>query len=199
MAPVGVITVAGLLALCAAVSNGTAKLLAPPTGDPGGLALLARVHHAYVNVSAVTIWGDSGALSFRFTVVLRSGFALAEQYVGTEPTGRTMLVARRGSSTFAREPGTSCWRRLAASDPQALEDIGLRFPDLPRMKLERPRRTASGWLLPVVSDGAPFLLAIDGTSMLIRSITIGAGGKRVLERVGTLRSVPRLLLPKPRC
>ena len=67
------------------------------------------------------------------------------------------------------------------------------------MKLERPRRTASGWLLPLVSDGGPFLFAIKGKSMLIRSITIGAGGKRVLERVGTLRSVPRLLVPKPRC
>ena len=195
----GVVTVAGLLALCAAVSTGTAQLLAPPTGDPLGLALLGRVHHAYVNVPAVTIRGGSGALTFRFTVVLRSGLAVAEQYVGTEPAGTTLLVARRGSPTFAREPGTSCWRQLMASDPQALEDIGLRFPDLPRMKLERPRRTAGGWLLPVVSDGGPFLFAIDRKSMLIRSITIGAGGKRVLERVGALRSVPRLLLPKPRC
>jgi hypothetical protein len=67
------------------------------------------------------------------------------------------------------------------------------------MRLQRPRRTASGWLLPVVGDGGHTVFLIDAKSMLLRSITIANGGKRILERVSALRSAPILLTPHPRC
>jgi hypothetical protein len=188
-----------LLALCLAVAASAARRLAPPTGDAGGLALLARVHRAYVGVPAVEVSGRVGSLSFRITLVLGSAIGIAEQFVGREPSGTTMLVAMRGP-TFAREPGSSCWRRLPASAPQSFGNIGLHFPDQPGMTVKAPRRTSAGWLLPVVIDGGPATFAIDGKSMLIRSITITAQqGSRIVEQVGALRSVPRLLVPEPRC
>jgi hypothetical protein len=191
---------AGLLALCVTVATGTARPLAsPPTGDAKGLALLARVHRAYVRVPGVALSGRAGTLSFRFTLVLRSGIGVAEQFVGKAASGTTMLVAQRGSPTLAHEPGTHCWRQLAASDPQSFENIGLRFPDQPRMRVKAPQRKPGGWLLPVVDPDGPVTFAIDATSLLIRSVTLATPGQRVVEHVAVLRSAPRLLVPKPRC
>ena len=180
-------------------STAGARSLAPPSGNRQGLRLLARVNEAYVHVPAAALSGHAGAFAFRFTVVLRSGVVVAEQDVVSGPGGTTELVRRQGAPTFAREPGSTCWRRLAASDRQALEGVGLRFPDQPHMRLQRPRRTASGWLLPVVGDGGHTVFLIDAKSMLLRSITIANGGKRILERVSALRSAPILLTPHPRC
>lgn len=177
----------------------SAGALAPPSGDRAGLALLARVNRAYARVPAVTIWGRSGIFAFRFEVVLRSGVIVAEQFVGSGPTGTTELVRNQGSPTFAREAGSACWRRLASADQQALDDIGLRFPDEPHMRVEAPRRTRGGWLLPVVGDGGRTVFVIDAKSTLLRSITIASSGKRVLEHVSSLRSVPILLTARPRC
>jgi hypothetical protein len=182
-----------------AVTPSAGQPLAPPTGDARGLALLARVHRAYVSVPAVAVSGRAGSLSFRFTLVLSSGISIAEQFVGSGPSGTTTLVARRGSPTFAREPGSRCWRRLAASDPQSFENIGLAFPDQPRMHAGAPRRTPSGWLLPVVVEDDPGTFAIEGKTMLVRSLTISTHGSRILEHVVALRSVPTLLIPEPRC
>src|SRR5439155_12701897 len=91
--------VAGLPAACVVVATGAGRPPAPPTGDARGLALLARVHRAYVNVPAVAVSGRAGSLSFRFTLVLSSGIGIAEQFVGNGPSGTTTLVARRGAPT----------------------------------------------------------------------------------------------------
>jgi len=192
---------AGLSALAVVMAASAAPRPAPPTGDPAGLALLQRVHRTYVGTPAVAVSGQAGSLAFRFTLVLRSGVGVAEQFVGRTTSGTTTLVARRGSPTFAREPGSSCWRRLPASAPQSFENLGLHFPDQPGMIVKAPRRTASGWLLPVVIDGAPAALAIDGKSLLIHTISIGAAtpGTRVVEHVAVLRSAPKLFVPEPVC
>jgi hypothetical protein len=188
-----------LLALSVAVARSGAQPLAPPTGDAGGLTLLERVHQAYVGVPAVTLSGRAGSLSFRFTLLLHKGRGIAEQFVSSGPSGTTKLVARRGSPTFAREPGSSCWRPLAASDPQSFENIGLPFPDQPHMRLKAPRQTATEWLLPVVADGGPGTFAIDRKAMLIRSFTLTTHGIRIIEQARALHSAPTLLLPQPRC
>ena len=109
------------------------------------------------------------------------------------------MVARRGTGTFARDPARPCWRRVPASDPQALEDIGGRFPDSRGMRVKSPRRTASGWLLPVVSDGSDLTFAIDGKSSLISTLTVVEQGSRVVEQVRSLRKAPALATPQPRC
>ncbi len=171
----------------------------PPTGDRAGLALLERVHHAYADVPAVALTGQAGTLSFRFIVVLRSGIVVAEQFEGREPSKVTMLVARRGGPTFAREPGTSCWRALRSSDPQAFENIGLQFPDQPRMRVRAPRTTSTGWLLPVVVDGDPGTFTIDRGSVRVRLISVGPPGHLALERVSVLHDVPRLTSVVPHC
>ena len=171
----------------------------PPTGDHEGLALLVRVHQAYADVPAVGVSGRTGTLSFRFTLVLSSGVVVAEQFVGREPSRVTMLVARRGGPTLAREPGSSCWQTLRSSDPQAFENVGLYFPDQPAMKVRVPQPTSTGWLLPVVVQGDPGTFSIDRSSTQVRSITIGVGSHRVLEHVTDLQSVPHLSTVEPRC
>src|SRR5436190_2357665 len=110
--------IAALLASCSASETRAASGPASATGDPAGLALLARVHRAYSHVPGVGVSGQAGALSFRFTLVLDSGIVVAEQFVGRQPSSVTMLVARRGGPTYAREPGTSCWRPQRSSGSQ---------------------------------------------------------------------------------
>jgi hypothetical protein len=190
---------ASLLAVCPAAAARAGQRVAPPTGDADGLALLARVHRAYRSVPAVAISGRTGSLSFRFALVLRSGIGIAEQFVASGPSGKTMLVARRGTPTFARNPGSSCWRRLAATDRQSFNNIGLPFPDQPRMQVKHPRRTQTGWLLPIVVDDGPLVFVIDGRSMLIRSFNLSTQGSRIVEQAHNLSSAPTLLVPQPRC
>jgi len=188
-----------LLGSSAASAGRAASRTAPPTGDRAGLALLERVHHAYADVPAVAVTGQAGTLSFRFIVVLRSGIVVAEQFEGREPSKITMLVARRGGPTFAREPGSSCWQALRSSDPQAFENIGLQFPDQPRMRVRAPRTTSTGWLLPVVVDGDPGTFTIDRGSVRVRLISVGPPGHLALEHVSVLHDVPRLTSVAPHC
>jgi hypothetical protein len=188
-----------LLGSNAASAGRPARGSTAPTGDHDGLALLLRVHHAYAGAPAVAVSGRVGTLSFRFTLVLSSGIAIAEQFVGREPSRTTTLVARRGGPTFAREPGSSCWRTLRSSDPQAFENLGLHFPDQPAMTVRAPQPTSAGWLLPVVVDGDPGTFSIDRSSAQVRSITVGAGGHRIVEHVTVLQSVPHLSTAEPRC
>jgi hypothetical protein len=191
-------TLVGLVALVLGAGSSSERSLSQPSGDAAGLALLARVHHAYLHVPAVTLSGRSGSLSFRFTLVLRSGIGVAEQFVGREPNGTTMLVAH-GSPTFVRDPGTSCWRPLAASSPQTFANIGLPFPDQTPMRVRAPRRTPAGWALPVVAAGDAGTFAIDGRSLLVRSFTLDSQGAAVVEKATALHSTPKLPDPRPRC
>jgi hypothetical protein len=189
----------GLLALCVAVTPSAGQSVAPPSGDPAGLAMLARVHRAYVAVPGVTLLGRAGSLSFRFTFALRSGVEAAEQVTVSTPNGTATFVARRDAATFVRHPGSSCWRRLPSSSAQTISSLGLPFPDQPHMRVKPPRRTRTGWLLPVAGDGGPATFAIDGKSMLIRSLTLASQGTRIVEYARTLASRPQLALPEPRC
>ena len=95
------------------------------------------------------------------------------------------------------DPGRSCWRRVASSSKQSIESIGPGFPDQPHMQVKSPRRTRTGWLLPVAGDGGPGTFAIDGKSMLIRSLT--TQGTRIVEHAHTLESSPTLPASEPRC
>lgn len=189
---------ASVVAFAASCIAASATAAQPPTGDARGLALLARVHHAYVGVPGVAISGRTASFTYRFALVLRAGIGVAEQFVSTGPAGTTKLVALRGSPTFVRAPGSSCWRRLAPSARQSFQNIGLPFPDQPRMRVGAPRRTATGWLLPVVLEDGALAFAIDGTTLLIRSLD-PAQGAGAVEHAESLRSAPRLLVPEPRC
>lgn len=191
-------TLIGLAVLALGAGSSSGRSLSRPSGDAAGLMLLARVHHAYLHVPAVTLSGRSGSLSFRFTLVLRSGVGVAEQFVGRQPNGTTMLVAH-GTPTFVRDLGTSCWRPLAASSPQTFDNIGLPFPDQTPMRVRAPHRVPGGWVLPVVAAGDSGTFAIDGKSLLVRSFTLDSQGAAVLEKATTLHSTPTFPDPEPRC
>jgi hypothetical protein len=196
-----VILAAALTALAPLAARATTDARAgAPTGDARGLALLGRVHRAYAGVPGVVVSGRTGTLSFRFTLVLAAGTATAEEFDGHDTGGVTTLVARRPGPTYAREPGSSCWRPLSPSDPQAFENLGLPFPDQPAMAVHAPKKTARGWDLTAVADGTPATLAIDGATLQVRSITIAPRpGLRISERVAALASAPRVTTPSPRC
>ena len=194
----GVAAILVLLSCDAASARQGAVWVAPPTGDRDGLALLVRIHHAYVSAPAVTVSGRSGMLLFHWTLVLRSGVGIAEEFVAHEPSKTTLLVAARGGPTCAREPGSPCWRALRSSDPQALDNLGLPFPDQPAMEVRAPQTTSTGALLPIVVDREPGRLSVDHSSH-VRLITVNAGGRRILEHVTVPRLVPKFARPEPRC
>jgi len=183
-----------------------ARRAAPaPRGNAQGLALLRRVHGAYRHVAAVQMTTRLGAERARFTLWLRKGVATAEQFVGVTPSGTTILVERASGPTYAREAGATCWRRLARSDSQSLEDVGMRFPDDYRMLVEAPRRKGATWLLPIVSQGrypgerSAFTLHIDASTMRIKTETGRVSGHTLTEYVKTLNRRPKLATPTPAC
>jgi hypothetical protein len=88
---------------------------------------------------------------------------------------------------------------VAVSNPQTIDSIGLPFPDQPHMQVKSPRRTGSGWLLPVAGDGGPVTFAIDGTSLLLRTITVATQASHIVEHAVTLTSHPTLASAEPRC
>ncbi len=200
---IGAVRVRGLLIGCLVGTTGLvvcgSGLARGPSGDPRGLALLARVHAAYRHVPAVEVTGRNGAFRAHFSLLLHSGVATAEGYVGTSPVGVTRLVARGGGPTYAREPGTACWRKLRRSDSQSLTDIGTRFPDVPHMRVKAPRRVGSVWLLPFVAKGHVFTLRISTRPLQLETLSITERGKTVTEHEKALQAKPTLPVPTPSC
>jgi len=174
---------------------------APPTGDPKGLALLDRVHGAYRSVPAVSIQLKLGTSTFVASVVLDSGVDVAERLVIRTPSGTTTSVARRGGPTFVRDAGKTCWRRLAASDPKALDDLGLRFPGHRGIRVGAPSSTATTWRLRFVSEGGrPAFYLIEKKSLRVRSITFTENGRSAyVEHVRTLGAAPAIPSASPVC
>jgi hypothetical protein len=146
-----------------------------------------------------------GAVTARFTLLLRDGVAVGEEYVGETPTGTTILVASGSGPTYAREPGTNCWRRLLATDSQSLEDIGLRFPDAYKTIVGAPTRSGSEWLLPVTTEnrspgeGGGGTMYINATTMLVDSETLRLHGRTLIDHVQALTRQPHLSRPQPTC
>jgi hypothetical protein len=187
------------LAVTVALVCAAAVHAAPPSGNAKGLALLARMHTAYRSVPAVAISLRLGTTSFDSTVVLRSGLVVGEQLVVRTPTGTTTMVARGRGPTFSRSAGASCWRRLSRKDKLAFDDLGLRFPDEPGLRVEAPRSTATAWLLDVISNGQPATYVVDKKSHRIRSVTVRSNGGVLTESVRSLGSAPKLAVPSRLC
>ena len=200
----GATALAAALLLSAPAAN--ARRATPaPHGNAQGLSLLRRVHAAYQHVPAVQTRARLGPVREQFTLSLRNGIATAEQFLGVGPTGTTILVARGSGPTYAREAGTSCWRRLTRSNSQSLEDVGVRFPDSYRMLVKAPRRAGAAWLLPVVSQGrfpnekVAVTLRVDASTLLLESEAARVGGHTVTQRVRELTRRPKLATPTPAC
>jgi hypothetical protein len=184
----------------APTTSSTRPRAASLRGSSAGMKLLRRVTSSYGPVPAVLLTASLGALSARFTVILRRGIVVAEEFVGKAAGRTTRLVAPPDSPTYALEPGTTCWRALSASDPQALMDIGERFPILPRaVAVSAPARTPGGWLLRVSAATVTSTYAVDRATLHVDAITISEGHKSFTERVQALSAAPTLLTPAPRC
>ncbi|HLY85150.1 MAG TPA: hypothetical protein VKO84_01370 [Gaiellaceae bacterium] len=194
-----------LALLSSASAANTQKGVPAPRGNTQGLALLRQVHAAYLHVPAAQTRARIGAESEHFTLVLQAGITTAEQFVAIGPSGSIVLVARRGGPTYAREAGTTCWRRLAQSNPQTLEDVGLRFPDDYRMFVKAPRRAGAAWLLPVAGSGrypdekGTFTFHINANTMLVQSEVSHISGHTLTNHVKALNRAPRLTTPTPTC
>jgi hypothetical protein len=177
----------------------------PPTGNAQGLALLARVHRAYQRVPAVTTVAHLNGIEARFTLVLRRDVVVAEEFVGITAAGTTTLVARGSGPTYAREEGTRCWRRLAPSDRQSLDDLGLPFPDGYTTVVGRPARRGAEWLLPIrttgrfPNEGGSFTLHVDAATLLVQRETGRVSGRQLTNTVEALAAGPALPSPQPLC
>ena len=169
--------------------------------DARGLALAARIARAYASAPAVIATGEAGRLPIRFVSILTRGTVVAEEFLGMGPTGNTYLVASRGSPTFARPPGASCWRPLASSSPQRLTDVGKRFPPLfaTGSRIGAPRRTSGAEALTLTGNGASVTVTVDARTLRIRTITIVAKNERATEHVRALTSKPTLISAQPHC
>ena len=176
---------------------------ASTAGKPKGRALLERIRRAYRNVPAILIVDNTSPVHSRTTVVLRSGVAFAQQTIATTRTGqKTTYVARLGSRTFVRRPGSKCWRRQGPP----ISGIGHRFPDIRGSHVEAPKASRSGWLMPVVTDApsravtrvARLVFDVDrNTHRIRRIVTPGTDGG--VAFVTTLHKTPRLATLSPRC
>jgi len=182
--------------VCAAAAYAKPK---PPSGDPKGLALLGRVHGAYRNVPGITSHLRLGTTSFATTIVLRSGVVVGEQLAVQTPTGTTTTVARGSGPTYARDAGKTCWRRLSASDQQAFDDLGMRFPDEPGLRVKAPRSAGTTWKLDVLASNQPATFVIDKRSLRVKSVTFSNNGSTFTEAVRTLKSAPKLAVPALLC
>lgn len=173
---------------------------AVPGGGRASVALMRRVTQSYRRVPAVLASTKVGGVSAQYTIVLRDGVVVAEEFVGGAGRDLTKLVAPPGSPTYALVPGTSCWRKLAPSDPYSFSNVGKRFPHIPkRVDVFPPRRTATGWLLRVRTGATAATYDIDRATLLIRSIKALARGRSTTETLQSLRSAPALISPTPRC
>jgi hypothetical protein len=192
-------TAAALIVLgCAAVGAA-----APPAGNPKGLALLERIHRAYRHVPGIVIVDNTSPVASRTTIVLRSGIAFAQQTVATTRAGgKTTYVARLGSSTFVRRPGGKCWRRQGPP----IDGIGHRFPDIRGSRVQAPKPSRHGWLLPVVAETpsravtgvARLMFDVDRKTLRIRRI-VTPGTYGGIGYVTPLGKTPRLATPSPLC
>lgn len=169
-------------------------------GDSQGIGLLQRMTDAYKRVPAVVVAGAVGGAPRQFVIVLEDGVAVAEQFSGGTGGTATKLVAPERLPTYALEPGTSCWQRLKPSNPQALTDIGHRFPEITgAATVARPERTSTGWTLKLTSAHINATYSIEAGTLQVRSITATAGTRTITEHVQTLTAVPTLYKPSPTC
>jgi hypothetical protein len=164
------------------------------------VALMRRVTQSYRRVPAVLASTKVGGVSAQYTIVLRDGLVVAEEFVGGTGGDVTKLVAPPGSPTYALEPGTSCWRKLARTNPYSFSNIGKQFPHIPKsVDMFPPQRTSTGWLMRVRTGATAATYDIDRATLQISSIKALARGRSTTESLRSLSSAPVLISPAPRC
>jgi hypothetical protein len=159
------------------------------------------VHTAYAKVPGVIISGHSGSVTFSYTLLLHKGVIAREEFVGKQGSSGTTKLVSAGTTTYELDPGTSCWKAVEQTAPEAFRNIGLHYPDQAAMRVKSPRRTQIGWSLPIVQNGTSGVLRIDPRTLLVTSVDVGtaSGSATFTEQVNALESAPRLFASTPRC
>ncbi len=116
-----------------------------------GTTLLGRVDRAYRDVPGVGLaYSSSPALArygpIKSLVWLRGGLVVAS----LERVAGSVIVWPGGKRTYARLRGVRCWAELSPNDQHTpLVQPAHRFLHASRMRPATPKRTATGWLLPI--------------------------------------------------
>jgi hypothetical protein len=147
-------TLATAAALAILAAGSPSPAAAAPAGKitgPGSNAvrtLFAKISRAYRHVPAVELAVIPRESTIRtprrFLLILRSGRVVADEFTRAGSTGTTIMSTSSGR-TYARAAGARCWRRLSATNPEQLTDVGTLFP-YPRIgiKVLPPEATPSG-------------------------------------------------------
>jgi hypothetical protein len=180
--------------------------IAAPAGAPGfsgdrdAVALVARANRSYVRIPAVRIDAVVSGTSFRFTLFLRNGVTWAEQARVRTDNGEINIVGTIDGGSFVKDAGASCWRFVAKSDPQAMEDLGdpvLAGPG----RLGRPRRAIAGTIeiMATQRGGERMKIVLDRRTLTVRRVTYLSARGNMTARFTTLRQAPTLPRAQPRC
>ncbi len=192
-------SVVAAFAVCAPVA------IAAPAGAPGfsgdreALGLVARANRSYARIPAVRIDAVVSDATFRFTLFLRNGVTWAEQARVRTDEGEVNIVGTIGGGSFVKDAGASCWRFVAKSDPQAMEDLGdpvLAGPG----RLGRPR-TIAGTIEIIATQrgGERMKIVLDRRALTVRRVTYLSAGGNMTAHFTTLRRAPTLPRAQPRC
>jgi hypothetical protein len=186
-----------------------------PLGSREAIALLTRISRSYQHVPGVEMSSTQPA-SARLSVWLCSGTITGEEFI-TAGSAPSTLVAEGSATTFVRDTAEGCWRRLAASDPQNLTNIGEPFPFDYDPKVGSGPRSAAGpqitvetpsvfwrWASRVHAAKIPvksFLTYTVDSSFRVQSVHIRASDLTVNATldVAALAAVPAIPRPVPIC
>ena len=185
-------------------------------GSREAIALLARISRTYQRVPGVEMSSAAQSTSARLSLWLCSGTITGEEFV-TAGIAPSTLVAEGSATTFVRDTAEGCWRRLAASDPQNLTNIGEPFPFDYDPKVGSGHRSAAGpqitvetpsvfwrWASRVHAGKVPvksFLTYTFDSSFRVKSVHIRASDPTVNATldVAALAAAPSIPRPVPIC
>jgi len=186
-----------------------------PLGSRDAIALLTRISRTYQRVPGVEMSSTQPA-SARLSLWLCSGTITGEEFI-TAGSVPSTLVAEGNATTFIRDTSEGCWRRLPASDPQNLTNIGEPFPFDYDPKVGSGPRSAAGpqitvetpsvfwrWASRVHTGTIPvksFLTYTVDSSFRVQSVHIRASDLTVNATldVAALAAAPAIPRPVPIC
>ena len=178
----------------------TAAGIAPEpkfTGNPQGVALLAKINRAYQRVGAIGVVATSPHLKVAFTMRLTGGIVTSEQAIYTSGSSKAVLVGSL-AGTYARDAGTSCWRFVRASDPQALADLGHPVVAGPG-RVDKPVVRGSEAEIVIHQGQYRKALVVDLAKLRIRHGAFASPKGQGTLQFSEFASAPRLLATRPHC
>jgi hypothetical protein len=187
----------------AAAQSGVA---ASPIGDRLGIAFFATMHRTYLHTPGLEMTvlsrGSKRSVFGHFLFRLHAGSVVAEEFDGSE-SDPNRLVARRNGPTYAWQAAGKCWRRVPASDPRTLTEVGLPYP-YPRtgVKTMAPRRRGAHVILTTEDSDKAWFLATQNvyrrSAKRIVTYTVNARADRIRSiAIRAVKNGTRDIRPHP--